>query len=237
MFSSKDFFMKKALNIILTILLGIAIFVFIITLSIGLPIYCRWFYYMQIEPLNIPQNTGFTVEQIKLSYNQVLDYLVLPNATFGTGAFKHSVEGASHFADCKGLFLLNGYALIISFVVMLTLIILNKFKVIELLKPFGMSVAFISSISIFVIAFILGILVSIDLDTAFTIFHHLFFPGKDNWQFSSKDEIIYALPQQFFMNCAILIGASIIIICVAIIVFQLIKKHKNAKKDDINEQN
>ena len=220
--------MKKALNIILTILLGIAIFVFIITLSIGLPIYCRGFYYMQIEPLNIPQNTGFTVEQIKLSYNQVLDYLVLPNATFGTGVFKYSVEGASHFADCKGLFLLNGSALIISFVVMLTLIILNKCKVISLVKPFGMSVAFISSISIFVVAFILGILVSIDFDTAFTIFHHLFFPGKDNWQFNPyKDQIILALPSQFFMNCALLIGASIVIISLTIITVQLIKRKKN----------
>ena len=100
--------MKKALDIILTILLGIAIFVFIITLSIGLPIYCREFYYMQIESLSIPQKTGLTIEQIKEGYNQVLDYLVLPNATFSAGAFKYSLEGASHFADCKGLFLLNG---------------------------------------------------------------------------------------------------------------------------------
>ena len=220
--------MKNALNIILTILLGIAIFVFIITLSIGLPIYCREFYYMQIESLSIPQKTGLTIEQIKEGYNQVLDYLVLPNATFSAGAFKYSLEGASHFADCKGLFLLNGYALIISFVVMLALIILNKCNVISLVKPFGMSVAFISSLSIFALGIILGIIVSIDFDSAFTIFHHIFFPGKDNWQFNPyTDQIILALPQQFFMNCAILIGASIVLISLTIIIVQLIKRKNN----------
>lgn len=225
--------MKKALNIILTVFLGIAVFVFIITFSIGLPMYCRSFYYAQIEPLNIPQNTGFTVEQIKFSYNQVLDYLTLPNATFSAGVFNYSLEGASHFADCKGLFLLNGYALIISFVVMITLIILNKFKVIELLKPFGMSVAFISSISIFALALILGIIVSIDFDSAFTVFHHLFFPGKDNWQFNPyKDQIILALPEQFFINCAILIGASIVIISLTIIIVQLIKRKNSLENKE-----
>jgi integral membrane protein (TIGR01906 family) len=116
---------------------------------------------------------------------------------------------------------------------MLTLIILNKCKVISLVKPFGMSVAFISSISIFVVAFILGILVSIDFDTAFTIFHHLFFPGKDNWQFNPyKDQIILALPSQFFMNCALLIGASIVIISLTIIIVQLIKRKKNKKNEE-----
>ena len=65
--------MKNALNIILTILLGIAIFVFIITLSIGLPIYCRFFYYLQIKPLGLPEAAGYDIETIKAAYNQVLD--------------------------------------------------------------------------------------------------------------------------------------------------------------------
>ena len=66
-----------------------------------------------------------------------------------------------------------------------------------------------------------------DFDGAFIAFHHLFFPGKDNWTFHpDKDQIITALPQEFFMNCAIFIGSSIIFISLFIIVFQLVKRKK-----------
>ena len=219
--------MKKALSITTTCLFGIAVFLFIITFSIGLPIYCRFFYYLQIEPLQIPQNTGFSFEQIKEAYDQVLDYLTLPNATFSTGDFKFSQEGYSHFADCKKLFDLNAVTLIISSIVIISLLLLNKFNKIGLLRPFGCSVALISAISILVVGALLIIVISINFDGAFITFHHLFFPGKDNWTFHpDKDQIITALPQEFFMNCAILIGSSIIFISLFIIVFQLVKRKK-----------
>ena len=82
-----------------------------------------------------------------------------------------------------------------------------------------------------VIAVLFG-LVAIDFENAFVVFHKIFFPGKDNWQFSYADEIIMALPQQFFMNCAILIGASIILISLSIIVFGLVKRRKMRKNID-----
>ena len=185
---------------------------------------------MQIEPLGIPQNTGFSFEQIKEAYDQVLDYLTLPNATFSTGDFKFSQEGYSHFADCKALFTLNVTLLIISSIVIASLLLLNKFKKTTLLRPFGCSVALISAISILVVGALLTIVISIDFDGAFITFHHLFFPGKDNWTFHpDKDQIITALPQEFFMNCAILIGSSIIFISLFIIVFQLVKRKKMQK--------
>lgn len=47
-----------------------------------------------------------------------------------------------------------------------------------------------------------------DFDKAFVVFHHLFFPGKTNWLFNPEtDEIIQVLPEAFFRDCAILIGA------------------------------
>ena len=82
--------MRKTLNVLLTALFIVSIFVLIITFSIGLPIYCRFFYYLQINPLNIPEITGYDYAQIKYAYDQVLNYLTLPNAAFGTGVFKQS---------------------------------------------------------------------------------------------------------------------------------------------------
>ncbi|MBQ7327319.1 MAG: DUF1461 domain-containing protein, partial [Clostridia bacterium] len=59
----------------------------------------------------------------------------------------------------------------------------------------------------------------------FRIFHTIFFPGKDNWLFSwYEDEIIRILPQNFFMNCAILIFVSIVLLCLACIILSLIPR-------------
>lgn len=224
--------MKKLLPILLTAFFAVAVFIFIITFSIGLPIYCRFFYYLQIEPLNIPKITGFDYATIKSSYDAVLDYLVLPNRPFSAGAFKFSESGASHFADCKVLFDLNSIALIISSVIIALSWILNKLGVVKLLKIKGVSIAFYSAISIFVVIILLAIIVSVDFNSAFTVFHHLFFPGKDNWTFNpNTDPIILALPQQFFMNCAILIGAGILLLSLGIIVFCLIKRKKSTNCD------
>ena len=70
---------------------------------------------------------------------------------------------------------------------------------------------------------VVGGLAALDFDKAFVIFHALFFPGKDNWLFDPRtDEIITILPQEFFMNCAILILAILIIGCAALIAYDLL---------------
>ena len=220
----------KKLNVILTIVFAVAVFLLIITASIALPIYLRFFYYLQIEPLNLPASTGYDYQTIKTAYDEVLNFLTLPNAPFGTGVFKYTESGMAHFYDCKVLFDLNLTVLLISATLTASLLILNKRKIISLCRPFGMCASFISAVSIFAFFGVLIILVSLDFNSAFTTFHHIFFPGKDNWLFDPRyDQILRILPQDFFMNCAILIASSIVIISVSIIVFQLIKRKKAQK--------
>ena len=144
-------------NKLFTALFIVALMVFIITFSIGLPIYCRFFYYLQIDALDLPEKTGYSYAQIKEAYDQVLNYLTLPNRPFGTGVFYCSKEGASHFADCKSLFNLNLIALIASSAVLLLTFVLSKKKLISLCRPFSMHPAFISAISIFALIFIIAI--------------------------------------------------------------------------------
>ncbi len=222
--------MKKSLSLAFTIIFAVAVFIFIITFSIGLPIYCRFFYYLQIKPLGILENTGYDYQTVKSSYDAVLNYLTLPGVPFDAGVFKYSASGASHFHDCKLLFNLNAIALIISSIIVVTGLILDKSGKLKLLKWRNFSPAFYSAVGIFVFFIILIAIVSIDFNTAFTVFHKIFFPGKDNWTFDPRfDEIINALPEQFFLNCAILIGASIILISLGIIVFCIIKHKKHTK--------
>ncbi len=224
-------------NKLLTGLLGFFIAILIITVSIGLPIYIRPFYYLQVDLLGIPEQTSeymsylrgeeMTVgkEEIAEAFDDVMNYLTLPGYEFKTGIFKFSESGKSHFEDCKWLFDLNAYALLISLVAITALTVLNKAKIFELWRPFGMNVTFCSGAYLLGGFAVIGGLVAIDFDKAFTIFHKIFFPGKDNWMFDPwTDEVILILPQDFFMNCAILIFASIVLLCLGCIIFSLIPK-------------
>lgn len=218
-------------NKLLTALLAICVVVFVITFSIGLPIYFRPFYYMQIDSLDLEERTGYTKAEIKEGYDEILDFLTLPGAEYGTGVFASSSEGEGHFRDCKGLFTLNLVLLLASLAGTITLILLNILKKFKLSRPFGFNFLFTCGVGTLAFFAVLGGLCAISFDRAFEIFHKIFFPGKDNWMFNPyEDEIILAMPQEFFMNCAILIAGSIILISIGFIAYGIIEKRKRKEK-------
>ena len=205
----------------------LALCLLIITLSIGLPIYFRSFYYLQIDALEIPEKTGYSKAVIIDAYNEVLDYLTLPGREFGVGELEFSQSGKSHFEDCKVLFNLNISVLFISLLVIVVILVLKKRGVISLERSKGYNLWFKSGVSVLTVFAALGVLASINFDVAFTIFHKLFFVGKDNWFFSTiTDPVIEILPQQFFMNCAILILSSVCVLSIGCIIFGIIDKRK-----------
>lgn len=221
--------MKKVLNHSLTIILIVSLFILMLTISIGLPIYFRPFYYLHINGMDMVTKTGWSFDVIKDAYDDVLDFLVL-NKPFGTGELKYSEEGKSHFEDCKVLFDLNFWCLIGSLIVSSLIIILDRLKKIEIKKYFKFHPAFYSSIIAILIPVVVGILASIDFDRAFEVFHTIFFPGKDNWLFNPRtDQIILVMPQEFFRNCAILIGSSLLVITVTTIIVNVLKRRKIIK--------
>lgn len=220
--------MKGGANRFLAILLAVAVFFFIFTVSIGLPIYIRPFYYAHIEALNLPGVSGFATDQIKEAYDEVLDYLTLPGREFGTGIMACSASAADHFRDCKVLFDLNAGILLISTAVILALLILQRFGAVSALEIGSRSGAFWGALSAVGFPLVIGALAALDFDRAFVIFHSIFFPGKDNWLFSwYDDQIIRVLPQQFFMNCAILIGVGILVLSVGILAAEFCFKKEN----------
>ena len=232
---------SKVWNGIISAVFAIALAVFILTFSIGLPIYFRPFYYMQIDSLEIKElvmeyndyfDLGYTEEQItnealKDAYNEVLDYLTL-GKEFGTGIFKYSEDGKSHFVDCKVLFDLNAAALIISLAVVVCVLVLAKKNTIRLAKPLGFNMFFCAGAGMLITFGLLGIAAVIaGFEAAFTVFHMILFPGKTNWYFDPRlDGIILALPEGFFLACAVLILTSIILLTAAAIAYGIIDKRK-----------
>ena len=191
------------------VIFAVALVLLVLTVSIGLPIYLRPFYYAHIDPLGLAEFSGFSKDQIRTAYDEVLDYLTLPGKTFGTGELAHSQAGAAHFADCKVLFDLNAGVLLGSAVVVAAIILLRKRCRLPSLRP----AVFWAGISSLTLPIVVGSLAAVDFDRAFVIFHRIFFPGKDNWIFNYyTDPIIQVLPQTFFMNCAILIGVGLLLL-------------------------
>lgn len=219
-------------NLVLTSILIFFLIILTVSFSIGLPIFVRPFYYFQIDLLELPEKTGASKTQIIESYDEVLDHLTLPGKEFGTGVFRYSQSGKSHFEDCKKLFTLNSAALGVSLCAVAILLLLKRKKFFKTLRPFGLNYTFTAGISTLFLFLSVGIFAFFNFEKAFLIFHSLLFPGKDNWLFdSSTDQIINVLPTEFFMSCAGLIMFSIILISVILIVFGIFSKPNTNKEN------
>lgn len=207
---------SSTLQVSSSLLFAAALFFFILTVSIGLPIYFRPFYYWHIEALDLPQRSGYSALQIRQAYDAVLNYLTVPGFPFSTGVMAHSAEGAAHFADCKVLFDLNGAVLLVSGILLTGLSLLKRFGILPAFRIGKKPAALYAALAAIVLPVVLGGLAALDFSAAFVLFHSAFFPGKTNWIFNPvTDPIITVMPEVFFRNCAILIGCSILSLCAA----------------------
>ena len=212
---------------ILTFLLCIAVILMCITVSIGLPIYIRGFYYCQIDRYGLPEATGYDKETIKEAYDTVLDYLTLPGREFGTGVFPYSEEGEAHFRDCKKLFDLNGGVFLGSAIVILVLWVMVRLRKFRPTRPFGRHFTMTCGVGMVSLFALVAAVAALNFDRAFVVFHKLFFPGKENWIFDPAiDGIIRILPQDFIMSCGLLIVGSILLLSLGLILYALIKHKK-----------
>ena len=197
----------------------VSVVLFLLTASIGLPIYIRPFYYAHIGACDLEAVSGYSEAEIREAYDEVLDYLTLPGRGFGTGVMPVSHEAEHHFADCKVLFDLNAVVLAGSGLVLAVLFLMRKkwgpYRLGKHSAPFWAAVLSLTA------PIMIGALAALDFDRAFVIFHSIFFPGKTNWVFDwYTDQIIRVLPQAFFMNCAIFIGVGLVTMAMGILVWE-----------------
>lgn len=206
--------MKGKLLVIAEVLL---IALVILAGAIAVPILCRPFFYLHIRLLDLPELTGLSVSQIKTVYREMMDYCIGLTDTFSVGVLPFSESGASHFADVRKLFILDLQVLAVA-AVLLTVLKLCRHK--NPVRLAGHTPGFWSAIGLGVTFLTLGALVSLDFNRAFAVFHKLFFPGKDNWNFSRyADPVVDMLPSEFFRNCGILILAVILLSCTALLLW------------------
>lgn len=200
----------------------------LLTAAIAAPILCRPFYYAHIDPMGLPEATGLTREEIKTAFDEMLDYC-LGGEEFSTGVLAWSESGKSHFTDVRALFLLDLWVLAGAAAAMAVTLILSRLAGRGPGRMLGRGFPFWAGAGLGGVFIIVGALAATDFDRAFVVFHSLFFPGKDNWIFDPRtDEIINILPQDFFMHCAILILGILILGCLVLILWDILRTKRKA---------
>jgi len=198
-----------------TAALVLALMALVLSAAIAVPLLWRGFYYLHIDALGLPEKTGWTAEEIRYGFDEMMDYCVF-HEPFGTGVMKWSEEGYAHFADCEVLFRMDFTALAVSLAAVLLLWHMGREY--TAVRIGGKGPMFWAGSLLAGLFLVIGGLAALDFDRAFVIFHSLFFPGKTNWIFDWRvDEIILVLPQVVFRNYAILIVGLLLLGCAGLI--------------------
>lgn len=224
------------------IVLVIAGLAFILSFSIAAPILIRPLYTLRIDSMHLTQMSGLTKDQIKEAYNEVLDYCIGRTDTFSAGILPYSQSGASHFADCRRLFILDFQVLAVSAALLLinglVRLFMNRRKRLaadsnaigsnvnggsavgckvgraNIYQPSrlgSMGWPFYSGLIMLILAALLGICSAIDFERLFLFLHGVLFPGKTNWVFDpDTDPVINILPEEFFLQCMIVIAVLLV---------------------------
>ena len=200
---------------LLTAALILTLALFAVSAGIAAPILSRSFYLAHVRALDLPAETGFSEETILEAYDDVMRYC-LHGGEFSTGKLAWTEVGRTHFADVGVLFRLDLRVLVCAAAVLLILFLISR-----RIKPariLGYGPSFWAGWGVLALFAAIGVWGAADFDRAFTVFHHVFFPGKTNWLFDPElDEIILILPEVFFRNCALLAIGIIAALCVVYI--------------------
>ncbi len=198
---------------LLAFFLALATALFILTSAVAIPILLRPFYYAHIVPLGLEERTGLSQAQIVTAYDEMMDFCTGRSEVFSVGGLSYTQAGRDHFADVRGLFLLDLWVAALSGLVLLGWAAAGKRTRVRPYRFRKRGFLFWGSTGLCVSMLCVGGLSALDFDGAFVVFHALFFPGKDNWIFDRRlDAVINILPQAFFRNCAIFILSLILLL-------------------------
>lgn len=224
--------MKTSKPLSIFLIIGTALSV--LTGSIAVPLLCRPFYYAHVGPLGLSEYTGLSVAQINQAYNEMMNYCLSLQEEFSVGVLRWSSSGRDHFADVRGLFLLDLWVLLGCLVCLVAAFVYCRRKQVRPYCFRGHGPGFWAATGLGLSFLVVGGLASLNFERAFVVFHSLFFPGKENWLFDwREDPVILILPEEFFRNCAILILALLLLWCGLLIGADLWANRRRREKQSV----
>lgn len=191
----------KAWSILLSLILTLTL----ISLAVVLTLACKPLYYLDIHALHIPETTGYTISEIKVNYDAVIDYsLSFGKAPLEFPTFPMSEGGRIHFEEVKNIFNLFKYMAIFGTLTGATGILRQRRK---------QSYGYLKLTAILTVALpaVIGATVALNWDWTFFMFHELAF-NNDYWLFDpATDPVINILPDAYFLHCAVMILVLVIL--------------------------
>lgn len=200
-------------------LIGIVFTLLLISVSVIITINFRPLYYLDVGILKVEQTSGYDKAEILKNYNALIDY----SSPFFKGSLEFptleaSEAGLQHFKEVKDIFTAFYLLGAITLVAVVCIIIYKS-------RKRDISYLQASSLTAILLPSILGVLIMLNFDKAFVIFHKLFF-RNDLWLFDpSTDPVIKILPDTFFLHCAIMIILLVILGSISLyVIYHFLKK-------------
>ena len=187
------------------IILGLIWMFFIISLSVTVTLNFRPLYYPDIDSLNISERSGLPEDEIRANYDVLIDY----NNFWGPETLEFptlamSETGRIHFEEVKVIFVALEYMAIVTGILAIAGAVWMKKQGENLYLKY-------TSILTVGVPALVGAGIAINWDKAFVIFHKIFF-RNDYWIFSADtDPVITILPDTFFLHCAVMILALVVL--------------------------
>lgn len=185
-------------------LLALMIMIVVIAGATVFTLNFKTLYYFDVDYLGIETISGMTKTEIKTNYDALIAYNQFNGPKeLDFPSLPMSDSGRKHFVEVKQVFLtLEAAGIVCLFGILFAM----------LRKKITRSVVKKAGILMIVIPALVGILMAIGWEWAFTAFHQLVF-GNEDWLFDPMtDPVITMLPDEFFMHCAFLI-VGIVLLC------------------------
>ncbi len=197
--------MEKKTTSLVNMLLAVIGFLFLVSFAVTVTLNFKPLYYMDMALLDIPGQSGYPAEMIRENFDILIAY---NNITYqGELAFQGmpmSSHGRIHFEEVKAVFSAFEWTCIICGTLFFAGAVIQwKRQDYGFLKTTAVgSIAIPAVLAVFVIS---------DWETAFVEFHELVF-DNDYWLFDpATDPVITILPDTYFMHCALMIAALIVL--------------------------
>lgn len=209
---------NKLFTWLTNVAIGVLFLIFFISVGLAIAIYVRPLYYMGMD--RISAETGYSVDIIKENYDALIDWcspfyegeLDFPSLT-------ESASGVSHFVEVKVIFNIFFALLFITPLFLASLILMQH-------KRNSTSWMIASPVIMCVLPLLIGVACAIDFNRIFVLFHQVVF-NNDDWLFSPvEDPIILFLPERFFMQCALIIVATVLLGCILLTVLYVVHKKR-----------
>lgn len=172
-----------------------ALFLAILTGIIMVTINSVWLYWLNLKTSSVLSMVGLSMHEMLVNYGDLLAYLQLPWLNdLVMPDFTDSVSGLKHFAEVKQLVVLNHLVFLVTIIPAVRFVhsVRHEQQQWRFVRPFSIGA---------LIPLLLGLLMAIDFNHFFVLFHEMLFRNSD-WLFDPLlDPIIIALPEAFFAQC------------------------------------